>query len=315
MQYRFTDIGIIIPTKDRPEKIGILLNSIKDQSVDLGRILVIDGGESIKTIIDGFKNDLPVEYYECKPPGQIRQKIMGISLIDERTPLVGFFDDDIVLTENALNEMLNFWNTNNDENTAGVSFNIINAPGHRHNVIKGLIGLSSPEQGRVLKSGMNVSIVAVAHDIKTQWLSGGATIWKKDILKEYPQEDMRGRWAVCEDLMYSYPIGEKHSLYVCSKAKVRHEHVYDHLTKVNHIYYGRTEALRRYYFVSTNKELSQLWFFWHVVSFGITRILYGLMCLDERNLKLGIGSLSALIIITVAKILGKNIVRVIEKNN
>ena len=94
--YTSKDISFIIPTKDRPEKMKNLLESISLQTGSFGRIIVIDGGKSVRDIVLSFAGCLPVEYHECSPPGQIRQRNMGISLLDDRTPLVGFLDDDIV---------------------------------------------------------------------------------------------------------------------------------------------------------------------------------------------------------------------------
>jgi len=75
--YKSEDITFIIPTKDRPEKIINLLDSLVSQSHQVGRILIVDGGKSIKSIVAGYSKLIPVEYMECFPPGQIRQKNMA----------------------------------------------------------------------------------------------------------------------------------------------------------------------------------------------------------------------------------------------
>ena len=109
-KYKADGLAVLIPTKDRPQKIRNLLNSLAAQKAACGRIIIIDGGESVKDIVTGFSSHLPVEYYECRPPGQIRQRNMAISLLDNRTQLAAFIDDDIVFEENALEAMLDFWN-------------------------------------------------------------------------------------------------------------------------------------------------------------------------------------------------------------
>ena len=77
--YAGNDIAFIIPTKDRPEKLKNLLNSIAGQDEMCGRIIVVDGGHSVKEVVMGFSDSLPIEYHECRPPGQIRQRNLGIS--------------------------------------------------------------------------------------------------------------------------------------------------------------------------------------------------------------------------------------------
>ena len=83
--YTGKDLAFIIPTKDRPEKVRNLLQSIAKQGIPCCRIILVDSGSSIKNIVDAFSERLPVEYYRCDPPGQIRQRNMGIALLDGST--------------------------------------------------------------------------------------------------------------------------------------------------------------------------------------------------------------------------------------
>jgi len=155
--YTGQDVAFIIPTKDRPGKVKTVLNSLARQSVQCGRVIVVDGGQSVKDIVMCFGDRLPVEYYKCYPPGQIRQRNMAISLLDDRTPLVGLLDDDIVVETQALKSMITFWNKC-EPDTAGVSFNIVNKHSTFPAWAKAVIKTSFPQQGRVLCSGYNISI-------------------------------------------------------------------------------------------------------------------------------------------------------------
>jgi glycosyltransferase involved in cell wall biosynthesis len=62
---------------------------------------------------------LPVEYSTASP-GQIRQRNLGLVHMDERTPLIGFLDDDLILEPDALERMIEFWNRA-EPDTAGVA--------------------------------------------------------------------------------------------------------------------------------------------------------------------------------------------------
>ena len=44
--YSAQDVAFIIPTKDRPEKIKNLLDSLARQTVVCSRVIIVDGGES-----------------------------------------------------------------------------------------------------------------------------------------------------------------------------------------------------------------------------------------------------------------------------
>ena len=229
--YTGQDVALIIPTKDRAQKIKTLLDSVARQTVPCGRVIIVDGGRSVRDIVMSFLDRLPVEYYTRSPPGQIRQRNRGISLLNDQTPLVGFLDDDIVLEPQALERMITFWN-GCEPDTAGVSFNIVNSPPFRHSWARALMGMSTPQQVRVLRSGTNVATTPADAHLRAQWLCGGAAVWRKEILKRFTNREIYLRWAICEDVIFSYPIGKEYPLYVCADAKVRHKHVYDHTTKI-----------------------------------------------------------------------------------
>ncbi len=71
--YTSQDFAIVVPTYNRPQKVHELLQSLTEQSVTPGRIIIVDGGNSIEKAVLAFKDQLPVEYHRCEPPGQIRQ--------------------------------------------------------------------------------------------------------------------------------------------------------------------------------------------------------------------------------------------------
>jgi len=285
----------LVPTKDRPEKIFNLLDSITKQTILCGRIIIVDGGSSVEKIVMDFSDRLPVEYYTCSPPGQIRQRNIGISLLDGSTPLVGSIDDDIVMEQHALEAMIDFWNRCESE-TAGVSFNIINLIPMRYTWLNGVMGLGGPVQGQVLRSGCNTPIFSVANDLRTQWLCGGATVWKQEILKKFINVERYAHWAIAEDLIFSYPIGKHYPLYVCAAAKVRHEHVFDHNIKMKYKYYGRTETLWRFYFVESNKELSRTVYLWSQFTTIIARLIMGISLFQIRHIQFAIGQIEGVIL-------------------
>ena len=286
--YSGQNVAIIIPTKDRPNKLKNLLNSLAIQNEVCGRVVVVNGGKSVEDVVMHFSDRLPVEYYECNPPGQIRQRNMGISRLDDRTALVGFLDDDIVLEPGAMAAILNHWNRA-EPNTAGISFNIVNNKPLGLSFWGPLIGMGKSKQGRVLRSGYNVAISPVEYDLKTQWLCGGATIWRKEIVESYTHREISSKWAISEDVIFSYPIGKKHPLYVSADAKVRHEHVLDHQVKKKHRYYGRTLSLWRMYFVTSHKELSLVSFFLMLGGEVFARMAVGLFTLNFDHVQYALG--------------------------
>ena len=218
MKYKTIDLAVIIPTKDRPLQMKRHLQSLVDQKCKLGRVIVVATGLDIKDIIFSFIDRLPLEYYRSEP-GQIKQRNMGITKLNKKTKLVATMDDDVTYHKNAIKEMINFWNSV-DTDTAGVGFNVTNVVAHKHNWFRYLLGFSVPNPGKILKSGWITPITNVTKDIKTEYLHGGTTVWRQEILINNINEEINNPWAVIEDLMFSYPLGKKYQLYVCSKSSL-----------------------------------------------------------------------------------------------
>ena len=85
MKYSMDDMAVIIPTRNRPDKIFVLLESFLEQEFTPKRIIIIASGESIKNVINKFEKELNIEYFHTNLEGQLIQRAIGIDKIDEST--------------------------------------------------------------------------------------------------------------------------------------------------------------------------------------------------------------------------------------
>ena len=310
--YTTKDLAVIIPTKDRPKQVKRHLESLAGQNCELERVIVVASGQDIKDIVLGFKEKLPVEYYRSES-GQIRQRNLGISKLNDLTKLVATMDDDITYKKNAINNMIDFWNKLNNE-VAGIGFNIVNLEKHRYSPLKHLFGMSAKNPGRVLKSGVNTWITNVNQNIKTQWLNGGATVWRKDILLKYKNEPLRSKWAIYEDVIYSYNIGKQHRLYVCSAAQVEVDDSVSYQTKVKFGYFSSNSiVLWRYLFILKNEELSKTNFFLVMMIHVVSNFIKSIFLFKKIYFYKFMGLVNGLIkVLFVRNSIGK-LIKVIEK--
>ncbi len=212
------EVCFLIPTKDRPELLKKMISSIQAMSVTPGQIIVVDGGTSAKAVCDSFPN-LPIDYFTCHPPGQVRQRNLGIQKIRPDMKLVGCYDDDLEVDAKALAAFLEFYNSAPQE-YGGVAFNIINRRGYRFNFFKFLFLMSGTEPGQLLPSGYNTNICDLKENIDTDWILGGATVWKREILTEIQRPDWYGNYAYGEDVEYSILVRRKYPLAACADARV-----------------------------------------------------------------------------------------------
>ena len=279
--YRSTDISFVIPTKDRPEKIVNTLESLAKQTQPCGRVIVTASGRDISAVVMAFAGRLDVEYVHSPIPGQMRQRNLGISRVPDGARLVGFLDDDIVLNEDAVERMIAFWNTR-PADTAGVAFNIIERSNRRAGALTRLYRRFFPP-GHVYRSGFSVPFGKLERSIQTRRLNGGATIWRREILTEFKRPEIDAKWAICEDLIFCYPVGKKYPLFVCADAKVLHDHIIDPNPKgAPHRWRGRTWALWQLYFVSINDDLSVPAYVFNVLLLAVPGLAVGLLRPSKR---------------------------------
>lgn len=311
--YTGKDIAFLIPTRNRPEKLSNFLESLASQTENCGRVIVVASGDSVEHVVSSFSAKLPIEYYHTESYGQIFQRNFGKSQLDDRSRLVATMDDDIVLNSDAVEKMVCFWNSV-EAGTAGVGFNIDNKRVFSNSPIRRILGLSGKQAGLILKSGYNTPVVNVVKSIRVQWLNGGATVWRQDILLSHPHREIKARWANCEDMIFSYPIGKKYPLYICAESKAIHDHCFVQIDEMNIFRYrGKVTSLWLLYFVKSNSDLSLLAFVRSTVLQSCLGILKAVLFTRNRSIvEQNIGRLGGLIEGISALIMKRDLISVLE---
>ena len=292
--YTTKELALVIPTKDRPKQVKRHLQSLVDQNCKLGRVIVVASGVDIEEIVLSFKDRLPVEYYRSEP-GQIKQRNLGISKLDYKTKLVASMDDDVTYEEDAIKNIIAFWNETSG-NIGGVGFNIINMDEFKSSIFVRLLeGPKANAPGSVLKSGVNTSITNVNVDIHSEWLNGGGTVWKKEILLKYKHQEIKSKWALYEDAIFSYPISKEWDFFICSKSKIKIEYipVMDNQSKQSY-FIGISYVLWRLLFVVNNKDLSLFHYYKRVLFQIFSNLFKCVFLLNKYHLMHAIGILVGL---------------------
>ena len=299
------EICVITPTFNRNKQLNKLLETLAQQTSHVGNILIADGAGNANVLVENYKKDLPVRWLNCPVQGQIPQRNYALKELPVDCKVVIYFDDDIQLESNAIEEMVKFWN-NQPTVPAGVSFNISNIPEQPDNIFRHIFCMATEPKGKVWKSGYNSPYGSNEKNMFSEWLPGGVTAWRKDILDAYSIPDISSRRAACEDLIFSYPVGKNEPLFVCAKAKVKH---IDDITKLGFykcLERGKNTVLWRLYFVSSNLDLSILLFFW--MNFGLL-LGYGVRSIkgDQDQQGYLVGTLLGMISSLRFLLLGQNI--------
>lgn len=253
-------ITILIPTKDRPEQLRRLLQSLSIQTALPDRVVVVASGSPVSQDVVNEFRQLNVQYVHVDRAGTSWQRNAGLAVLDPSCTLVGFFDDDVVLEPDALEKMLTFWETAPAEvGAAGFNFRNLLAPETRRKwALRPLVRLyetlmlGEKPKGKVLRSGFPTPIFPATEDIYTDWLETLALTLRREVVDQFKFDDFFAGYSYLEHVEYTYRVSHKYKLYVVSHAWVSH-----HSGPITNSYLlGKMQVINRIHFVRKFRELS-----------------------------------------------------------
>jgi glycosyltransferase involved in cell wall biosynthesis len=213
-------LAFVVPTKDRPDDLRKMLSSLAAQTRKPDQVIVVDGSDPPVRDVVAQAGALPIEYVRVFPPSLARQRNAGMARLGDVT-LAGYLDDDIVLEPDAVQRMLEFWE-NAGRDVGGAAFTITNNPPPGALSLKQPLGIDHARPGRVLRSGFVSTITPQASDLETDWLYGGATVWRRDVIDSYPYDEWFVGTGFMEDIDFSYTVRERYRLFVVAGARLAH---------------------------------------------------------------------------------------------
>ena len=214
-------IAFVVPTKDRPDDLRRMLASVAAQTRVPDQLVVVDGSDPVvRHVVDEFPQ-LRTDYVRVFPPSLAKQRNAGMQALRADITLAGYLDDDIVLEPDAVERMLAFWDRAAPE-FGGAAFSITNAPMPNWVGVKSLFGLDGRQPGRVLASGCVSTLGAQPHDTEVEWLCGGATVWRREVVDRYPYDEWFSGTGYLEDVDFSFNVGGRYRLMLVAGARLAH---------------------------------------------------------------------------------------------
>lgn len=211
-------IAFVVPTKDRPEDLRKMLSSLAAQTRRPDQVIVVDGSDpSVREVAEPFA----VDYVREFPPSLARQRNAGMARLRVDITLAGYLDDDVVLEPDAVERMLEFWSRAGAD-VGGAAFTITNNPRPGALGLKQLFGIDHTRPGRVLPSGFASAILPQPADLETDWLYGGATVWRREVIAATPYDEWFIGTGFMEDIDYSYTVRARYRLFVVAGARLAH---------------------------------------------------------------------------------------------
>lgn len=245
-------------TRNRPGSLLALLSSISNLELKPQEVIVVSSGISIGEVLDQFTN-LPIRHIHTEAAGQIHQKTLGIKEIGESIEWVLFLDDDLIVYPNSVTELFKAIHDLDCNDLIGVGLSM--------NTSKD-VNISFFEKyfrkpGTVTRAGTNVNYMVLEKITKTRWLNG-ASMWKRKVLTYYHFPVQHSRFAMCEDLIFSYRCGKVGDLLFIPNASFSFQNTATCATPPDEDVFSRFIAshLWQIYFIRENTELSLGLYFW-----------------------------------------------------
>jgi len=292
-------IAFVVPTKDRPDDLRRMLNSIEAQSVHPEEVIVVDGSkDSIEELVKEFPI-LRIKYVRCYPPSLAKQRNVGMAAVAPGIALAGYLDDDLVLEPGAIEAMVTFWEEAS-EDVGGARFNIVNEELPRLIWFKYFFFLESKKRGAILPSGYQTAIGQVTENTYVRWLSGGVTLWRMQVIREFPYDEWFQGTGYLEDVDYSYTVGKRYKLAVVADARV--QHLSYPVRRDSNYVLGKWQAINRLYFIRKHGDFRLSACYWSMFGEFLLNLGIGLGRIDSGRLRRAWGNLTGVLNVVQGRI-------------
>lgn len=248
-------VSLVVATKDRPDDLRRLLESLRNQAVAPAEIMIVDSSlDSVEDVTKEFPG-LNTQYLRHWPPSAAAQRNAGIRQCDAASTLIGFADDDTTFEQQAFANMLAFWHDASPE-ILGAAFNIRNYPPRRAGLLKNSsitkwLGLYSSDPGSVSPSGWQTIIGELPETQLVEWLPSTAVIFRREVFNHDAFDEFFDGYSYLEDLDFGFTLSRIGRLAVVANAGF--SHFPSTSGRVSARTFGRYEVRNRLYFVRKHR--------------------------------------------------------------
>ncbi len=210
------EFDIVIPTKDRPEDLKRLIDSIDNSTKLPKNVIIVD--QSFNVLSKIVSNKYNVNHIHAKNiTGLCDAKNLGVSFC--KSDIIHFFDDDIIVDPDY--------------------FEIINRHFEQHPEYCGICGRQKNSKSSIIKIvAFSFFHIGSFKDIRkkcnsgyvkkplveTNILPGGITAYKRIVFDSFKFDDVLIKYCLGEDMDFSYRVSKKFRLAFATNALALHNH-------------------------------------------------------------------------------------------
>lgn len=261
MTKTYKQLEIIVATKDRPDHIARMLESLSNSTKIPAKIFIVYYGSILESQLLLSNPLLNLQFIQSQIASQIFQKKLGLKALSEDCKWVLFLDDDVVIETNTLEKLFELYLKNNTlSNYAGFGLAIKNRAMQNRNAFVNfflyLVKLFSYKPGHITIGGHPQTYLDQKLDCEVQWLNG-ISLWQKKFIKSYFNLPDLTNYAAYEDVMFSYSVSRNSKLLFVSNIFVldQEPESFKPLTIDQFI----SACYARYFFVGSYSQMSKFW--------------------------------------------------------
>lgn len=207
---------VVIPTKNRPDDLNRLFESITKQIEKPARVVIIDQSDNIA--VQKESGDFEVNHVHAPyVSGLTAAKNLGVSYCNSE--IVYFFDDDIILDPDFFQIMNSHFE--NDPEIYGMCGKQKNCKDSFINILFfSLFHIGAYKDiRRKCNSGYIKELL-----VKTNIISGGITGYRRKVFDDYLFDEGLVRYCLGEDMDFSYRVSRHHTICFATDALALHNH-------------------------------------------------------------------------------------------
>lgn len=257
----YKQLEIVIATKNRPDQIVRLLQSISNSSRIPAKIIIVYHGSVPKSQLLLLNPSLNLQFIQSEIASQIFQKKLGLKALSQDCEWVFFLDDDVVIETNTIERLFELYVANNAfNNYAGFGLAIKNRSMQSHNrVLKFFLYLAklySYKPGHVTRGGHPQTYLNQKLDYEVQWLNG-ISLWQTKYTEFYFDLPDLANYGAYEDVMFSYKVSRENKLLFVANIYVLDQEIENF--KPSTIDQFTSTCYARYFFVESYSWMSKFW--------------------------------------------------------
>ncbi|HOV15564.1 MAG TPA: glycosyltransferase, partial [Spirochaetota bacterium] len=202
------------------------LLSIISQNFTIYEVIIVDQSDDTltKDLVSNFsKNNFSIKYIHSEIKSLTIARNIGIENLSDRTELVIFLDDDVVLENDYINKVNIFFENDNSKKYFGATGYIKN--NERKSKITFLLKLfilQEYKDGKFKINGLPTFPKFRDRPYEIEFLSGCNMIFRKEIFNEFKFDENMLKYCYMEDVDFTYRVSRKFKMIFLPDIKLIH---------------------------------------------------------------------------------------------